>query len=619
MSRFLERLAGGPPIVADGGMGAVIASAVPRLRCPEEANLRAPESVVDVHLGYIRAGAELIETNTFGANRAKLAEHFLEDELEAINAAGARLAREAREVSGRDVFIAGSIGPDSEHGYAQQAEILEGRGVDLFMVETFFDLDDLERAIAAVRGVSSLPVVALMSFDAEAETIAGVSARAAGERLRALGVAAFGANHGAGPAAALRALGEMGEGVLAVLPNVGLASMSGQRIVFPHATPEYFGEFAAQARALGAGIIGGCCGTTPAQIAAIRAAVDENLAPAGPLLVRERSQATKPAPSTERTELQRLFDDGIFVVSVQLDPPLGANPEALIETARAVRDTNKAQFVDVNDNPRARARMSGIMASVAIERFTGVETIPHLTPRDMTLTGLESILLGAHAEGVRNVLAVTGDPPEAGDYPGKHTVYDVDAIGLIELISKLNRGEDWHGRAIDAPTSFFPGVAVNPTADDLGLEAERFHRKVAAGARFAMTQILFDLDPLEAFRERIGGWPIPILVGVWPIRTVETLIRVHNETPGMVVPEHVQQRYTRAGANAREVGGELGHELIERARVVADGVYVMAPFRVPMNVVDFLPELQPDAHEPVDTEAVPAESTRRRTTELGTP
>jgi len=619
MSRFLERLAGGPPIVADGGMGAVIASAVPRLRCPEEANLRAPESVVDVHLGYIRAGAELIETNTFGANRAKLAEHFLEDELEAINAAGARLAREAREVSGRDVFIAGSIGPDSEHGYAQQAEILEGRGVDLFMVETFFDLDDLERAIAAVRGVSSLPVVALMSFDAEAETIAGVSARAAGERLRALGVAAFGANHGAGPAAALRALGEMGEGVLAVLPNVGLASMSGQRIVFPHATPEYFGEFAAQARALGAGIIGGCCGTTPAQIAAIRAAVDENLAPAGPLLVRERSRATKAAPSTERTELQRLFDDGIFVVSVQLDPPLGANPEALIETARAVRDTNKAQFVDVNDNPRARARMSGIMASVAIERFTGVETIPHLTPRDMTLTGLESILLGAHAEGVRNVLAVTGDPPEAGDYPGKHTVYDVDAIGLIELISKLNRGEDWHGRAIDAPTSFFPGVAVNPTADDLGLEAERFQRKVAAGARFAMTQILFDLDPLEAFRDRIGGWPIPILVGVWPIRTVETLIRVHNETPGMVVPEHVQQRYTRAGANAREVGGELGHELIERARVVADGVYVMAPFRVPMNVVDFLPELQPDAHEPVDTEAVPAESTRRRTTELGTP
>jgi homocysteine S-methyltransferase len=621
MSRFLERLAAGPPIVADGGMGAVLSSAVPRIRCPEEANLRAPESVVDVHLGYIRAGAELIETNTFGANRPKLAEHFLDDELERINGEGVRLAREAREVSGRDVFIAGAIGPDSSRGYAEQATILEGRGADLFMLETFFDLDDLEAAVRAVASVSRLPVVALMSFDAEGETIAGVSARDAGERLRTLGVAAFGANHGAGPAAALRALGDMAVdgGVLAALPNVGLASMSGHRIVFPHATPAYFGQFAAQARALGAGIIGGCCGTTPAQIAAIRSAVDENLSPAGPLLVRERAQASRPSAASERTRLQRLLDDGTFVVSVQLDPPLGANPEALIDTAVAVRDTNKAQFVDVNDNPRARARMSGIMASVAIERFTGVETIPHLTPRDMTLTGLESILLGAHAEGVRNILAVTGDPPEAGDYPGRGGVYEVDSIGLVELLARLNRGEDHHGRAIDAPTSFFPGVAVNPTADDLGLEAERFHRKIAAGARFAMTQILFDLEALEAFGERIGGWPIPVLVGIWPIRTVETLIRVHNETPGIVVPEHVQERYLRAGANAREVGGQLGHELIEASRRLADGVYVMAPFRVPMNVVDFLPELQPGAHAPVDTAAVPAESSTGRTTEAGTP
>jgi methionine synthase I (cobalamin-dependent)/5,10-methylenetetrahydrofolate reductase len=621
VSRFLERLASGPPIVADGGMGAVLASAVPRLRCPEEANLRAPESVVDVHLGYIRAGAELIETNTFGANRPKLAQHFLDDELEQISSAGVRLAREAREIAGRDVFIAGSIGPDSSRAYAEQARVLEGRGADLFMVETFYDLDDLAAAVAAIRGVSSLPVVALMSFDAYGETIGGVSARAAGERLDALGLAAFGANHGAGPAAALRALSDMsGDGrVLAALPNVGLASMSGRRIVFPHATPEYFAEFAARARALGAGIIGGCCGTTPAQIGAIRAAVDDNLAPAGSVLVRERAKATRPPPAGDRTGLARLLADGTFVVSVQLDPPLGANPEALIETARAVRDTNKAQFVDVNDNPRARARMSGIMASVAIERFTGVETIPHLTPRDMTLTGLESILLGAHAEGVRNMLAVTGDPPEAGDYPGKHTVYDVDSIGLVDLIEKLNRGEDWHGRAIDAPTSFFTGVAVNPTADDLGLEAERFHRKVAAGARFAMTQLLFDMEPLERFRERVGGWPIPILVGIWPIRTLETLIRVHNETPGIVVPEHVQERYRRAGANAREVGGELGLELLDAARELAQGVYVVAPFRTPMNVVDFLPDLQPDAQEPVDTGRVPAESSTRRTTEAGTP
>jgi homocysteine S-methyltransferase len=375
--------------------------------------------------------------------------------------------------------------------------------------------------------------------------------------------------------------------------------MSGTRVVFPHATPEYFTEFAAQARALGARIIGGCCGTTPAQISAIRAAVDENTAPSTPLLVRERAHARVETNTDEPTTLERLLAEESFVVSVQLDPPLGANPEALLATARAVRESGKAQFVDVNDNPRARARMSGIMASVAIERFTGVETIPHLTPRDTTLAGLESQLLGAHAEGVRNILAVTGDPPEAGDYPGTHGVYEVDSIGLVELMTRLNRGEDFHGRAIDAPTSFFPGVAVNPTADDVELELDRFHRKVAAGARFAMTQILFSLAPLEAFRERLGGaWPIPVLVGVWPIRTYELLTRVHNETPGIVVPDEVQERYRNAGANAREVGGELGLELIEGARARAHGVYVVAPFRAPMNVVDFLPQ---PAHAPVET------------------
>jgi methionine synthase I (cobalamin-dependent)/5,10-methylenetetrahydrofolate reductase len=613
MSRFLERLASGPPIVADGGMGAVLASAVPGLRCPEEANLRAPESVVDVHLGYIRAGAELIETNTFGANRPKLAQHFLADEFERLNNAAVKLAREAREVSGRDVFIAGSIGPlgdaeplGSEPSalYAEQARILEGRGVDLFMVETFSDLADLETAVTAIRSVSALPIVALMTFDSDRQTLAGVSARAAAARIGALDVAAFGANHGAGPAAALGAIADMREAgrPLAVLPNVGLASMSGQRIVFPHATPAYFGQFAAQARALGAAIIGGCCGTTPAQIAAIRSAIDEGVEPAGSLLLREREAVAPIAPSEEPTQLQRLLDDGEFVVSVQLDPPLGANPESLLATARAVRGSGKAQLVDVNDNPRARARMSGIMACVAIERLTGVETIPHLTPRDTTVNGLESVLLGAHAEGVRNILAVTGDPPEAGDYPGTHGVYEVDSIGLVELMAQLNRGEDFHGRAIDAPTSFYPGVAVNPTADDLELEADRFHRKVAAGARFAMTQILFDLAPLEAFRERVGSaWPIPILVGVWPIRTLELLVRMHNEAPGMVVPEHVQERYRRAGPAAREVGGELGLELIAGARELASGVYVVAPFRQPLNVIDFLPALQPTAQPWVET------------------
>jgi homocysteine S-methyltransferase len=273
---------------------------------------------------------------------------------------------------------------------------------------------------------------------------------------------------------------------------------------------------------------------------------------------------------------------------VQLDPPLGGNASGLIDAARQIRESGFAQVVDVNDNPRARARMSGLMASSAILRGAGIEVVPHLTPRDSTVAGLESLLLGAHADGVRNVLAVTGDAPEQGDYPGTGSVYDLDSIGLVDLMTRLNGGVDFHGRAIDAPTAFYPGVAVNPTADDLELEAERFKRKLDAGARFAMTQIVFDLSYLESFLERVGGSPIPLLVGVWPIRSLELAVRVHNETPGIVVPDHVQERYRAAGPDAAKVGVELAHELIAQSRELAAGVYVVAPFRRPSMVLELL-------------------------------
>ena len=593
---FVNRLHSGPPVVADGGMGVVLSAAVPGLRCPEEANLRAPDAVVAVHVSFINAGAELIETNTFGANRRKLAQHFLEDDFEQINSAGVKLARDAREITGREVFIGASIGPAGEHdgtAFAEQARILEGRGADVVMLETFYDLLELELAVEAVRSVSSLPIVALMSFDSDAVTMAGVSARDAGARLRQLDVAAFGANHGRGPAAALNALAEMAGdgGALAALPNVGLATISGSRLAFPHATPEYFAEFAARARALGAQVIGGCCGTTPAQIAAIRSAIDENRTAQPAPRARGPRHEPLPAPAEQQTELQRMLEADEFAISVQLDPPLGGNADGLIDAARQIKASGLAHFVDVNDNPRARARMSGMMASVAIQRAAEIEVIPHLTPRDSTLSGLESTLLGAHAEGLRNVLSVTGDAPEAGDYPGTGSVYDVDAIGLIELMARLNDGTDFHGRAIDGPTSFFPGVAVNPTADDLGLEADRFARKVDAGARWAMTQIVFDMSYLESFLERIGGSPVPLLVGVWPIRSLELAVRVHNETPGIVVPEHVQERYRAAGADAAGVGAELVRELVAQARELAAGIYVVAPFRRPLGVLDLLATL----------------------------
>src|SRR5215217_138430 len=416
-SRFQERLDTGPIVVADGGMGVLISSAVPRLRCPEEANIRSPESVVTLHTSFIRAGADLIETNTFGANRRKLAQQYLEDEFERINSVGVKLAREAREVSGREVFIAGSIGPLGELAavppeqrgeiFAEQALLLDGRGVDLFMIETFYELDELATAIEAVRGVSSLPIVATLTFDEGAEKLAGVGAAEAGERLRPLNLAAIGANHGAGLHAALAALEAMGgDGgpPLAALPNVGLASLSGGRVIYPHATPEYFAEFAAHARDLGARIIGGCCGTTPIEIAAIRSAVEEERKPRAPLVFESPELVVALGEEQRETGLSRALREGEWVISVQLDPPLGGSSRGLVEVAQALHDSGKVGFVDINDNATARAGMSALMVSAAIERQAGIETIPHLTTRDWTVMGLESMLLGAHAEGVRNVL-----------------------------------------------------------------------------------------------------------------------------------------------------------------------------------------------------------------------
>ena len=598
MSRFEERLASETPIVADGGMGAVLASAVPDLRCPEEANVRAPESVLEIHLGYIRAGAELIETNTFGANRRKLAAHYLDDDFDAINGAAVKLARQARETVGRDVFIAGSIGPLGEPAsarvrhelFSEQAVILEGRGADLLMVETFYDLEELVDAIDGIREVSALPIVALLTFDEGAVTLAGVTAQEAAQRLAGLDIAALGANHGAGLLAALTALEGMdGQKPLAALPNIGLASLAGGRVIFPHASPDYFGEFAAHARELGAKIIGGCCGTTPVEIAAIRAAVEEERKPRTPLALEERELAAALGEEQRETGLARALREGEWVVSVQLDPPLGGNVSGLVELAQGLKESGRVGFVDVNDNAGARAGMNAVIVSSVLERAAGIETIPHLTTRDYTVMGLEAVLFGAHAEGVRNILAVTGDPPEVGDYPGSRGVYEIDAIGLVELMARLNKGEDFNGRPIDAPTSFLIGVAVNPTADDLDVELDRYRRKIEAGAHFAMTQLVFDLEHLDRFFEQFGGpSPIPVLVGICPIWSYRFALRLNNELPGIAVPESLQEALRDAGPEAPEVGMAYAKELYEAAREKAAGVYLVAPYRRPLNVLELI-------------------------------
>jgi homocysteine S-methyltransferase len=604
VSRALERLEQERVLVADGGTGAMLTAAVPRLRCPEEANLKAPEAVISVHLGFIRAGAELIEANTFGANRRKLSALLLDDRLEEIVERGVKLAREARDVSGQAVLVAGSIGPlgdlEGSHGaddvyevFCEQARLLEGRGVDLFMVETFFELEELETAIQAVKDVSALPIIAQLTFDEDAQTLAGVSAREAVERLQVLGVVAIGANCGVGPQAALAALSEMSSGsngiALTAQPNVGLPSRSGGRLIYPNATPDYFAEFAAQARNLGARVIGGCCGTTPSQIAAIRAAVEEEREPRFSLLTVERDMFAPVRRVEGLTLLQQRLEAGEWVVSVELDPPKGTNLEAMLDVAARLKASGVVHEADINDNPMARARLSALMAAVAIERGVGLETIPHVTPRDSSVMGLQSQLLGAHAEGIRNVLAVTGDPPHVGDYPGSSGVYEVDAIGLTHLLARLNEGEDYSGKAIDAPTAFYIGVAVNPSAEDFDVEVERFHRKVAAGARFAMTQALFDMAYLDRFLDELGGEsPIPLLVGVWPLTSFQLAFRLHNEVPGITIPDEIQKRLADAGADAKQLGFELARGLVDEARARAAGIYVIPPFKEPAAALELL-------------------------------
>ena len=606
MSRALERLSTGPVVVADGGTGALLSTRVARLRCPEEANLKAPETVVGVHLAFIRAGAELIETNTFGANRRKLSANLLDDRLAEIIENGVKLAREAREVAGAPILIAGSIGPlgdlegtsgaeDSFDVFTEQARLLEGRGVDLFMVETFFDLGELVTAIQAVQGVSSLPIVAQLTFDEDAQTLAGVSAAQAVERLGGLGVTAIGANCGLGPQAALAALSEMsslvGENglMLTAQPNVGLPSRSDGRIVYPNATPDYFAEFAAQASALGARIVGGCCGTMPAQIAAIRQAVEEERLPRVFFEAFERDVIVPVVRRAEQTLLCRMLAAREWVVSVELDPPKGTNMENMLRVSAVLRDSGAVHVVDINDNPMARARLSALVAAAAIERVVELETIPHVTPRDASIMGLQSQLLGAHADGIRNVLAVTGDPPHVGDYPGSRGVYEVDAIGLTAVLTRLNEGEDYAGKSIDAPTSFYIGVAVNPSAEDLTREVERFQEKVENGAHFAMTQALFDLEYLDRFLDALGGEPpIPLLVGIWPVRSYSLAYRLHNEVPGIVIPEAVQRRLADADSDAAAVGLDIAHALVDGARTRAAGIYVIPPFKEPEAALELL-------------------------------
>jgi len=586
-------------LVADGAMGALLYGMVGPQRSFEELSVTQPELIYGVHQSYIEAGAQIIETNTFSANRHKLAPLGLSDQVGRMNSAAVKIAREARDAAAREVFIAGSIGPSGGIGlgrslsdeelracFHEQAAALEERGVDLFILETFSDLAEITAAVEAIRKFSVLPIIAEMTFSEEGQTLGGTRAREAAESLAKLDVQAVGANCTLGPQLLLPILEEFsGCGLpLSAMPNAGIPRRIGDRIVYPRSSPEYFSEFAREAAALGARVLGGCCGTTPEHVRAIAEAV-RGLQPAGAALRAAARVEISAVPRREvsrepESVLWRKIQAGQFVVSVEIDPPKGIQLERTFEQVDRILESGKVDAIDINSGSMARVGMDALQLAGALAA-RGVETIPHLTTRDQNLIGLQAVLLGSWAVGgVRNILAITGDPPSLGDHPESTGVYEIDSVGLVQVLARLNRGTDWAGKTLGGATNFTIGAALNPVADDLDYEIRRYHAKVEAGVHFFMTQPIFDPGHWSAFCERIGGLPaVPILVGIWPLTSYKQALRLNNEVPGIIIPEPVLKEIEAAGTGARQVGFQLAHRMLEWARTELAGAYMIAPFK----------------------------------------
>lgn len=598
-------------LIADGAMGSMLHEAEGAERCFDELNVTHPETVFKVHQAYIEAGAQIIETNTFGANRHKLAALGLGDKVTLFNHRGVKMAREAREAGHREVLIAGSIGPLGisrqmqrpplpEVGliFREQALALEERGVDLFILETFSDLEELLAAIDGIRSFSRLPIVAQLTYSEEGTTFGGTRARDAAAKLKQKDVQAIGANCTIGPQPMLPILQELAEDPdlrLSAMPNAGFPKRVGDRIVYPRSSPDYFALFAREAAALGVRILGGCCGTTPEHIRALAKAV-KTLKPAmksAAHSIEALEVAPEPRLTAQRAPesgLWKKIKAGQFVVSVEIDPPKGVSLERIFEQVERIMACGKVDAIDINSGTMARVGMDAILLAGALEA-RGIETIPHLTTRDFNIIGLQAVLLGAWSVGgVRNILAITGDPPSLGDHPETSGVYEIDSVGLVKVLARINQGMDWAGKTLGGATNFSIGVALNPVADDLDYEVERFFAKVEAGAHFGMTQPLFDPEHWHAFLKRIGGKsPIPVLAGIWPLSSYRQALRLNNEVPGIVIPECVLKELEAAGVSARDHGFALAHRMLDWARSELAGAYLIPPFKRYEEVIELLP------------------------------
>jgi methionine synthase / methylenetetrahydrofolate reductase(NADPH) len=591
-------------LVADGAMGSMLYESVGPQRSLDELNTTNPEAVFRVHMAYLDAGAQIIETNTFGANRQKLSTMGLGDRVGELNHRGVKIAREAREAAKHDVLIAGSIGPlgivrqvrelpvgQIREIFREQAAALEERGADLFILETFSDIEELLAAIDGIRSFSRLPIVAELTYSDEGTTFGGTRPQEAWARLRPSGVQVVGANCTIGPQSTLPILQELAESssgaFLSAMPNAGFPQRIGDRTVYPKSSPSYFAQFAREAAEMGARILGGCCGTTPEHIRAMAEAVKTLRPRAGVRTKAAVEAATEERQAKAREPESRLWKKiqaQEFVISVEIDPPKGVGIERVVEQVRRLMDSGRVDAIDINSGTLARVGMDALMLAGALET-QGIETIPHLTTRDANIIGLQAMLLGAWTiGGVRNVLAITGDPPSLGDHPETSGVYEIDSTGLVRVMSRLNQGTDWAGKNLGGATNFTIGVAVNPVTEDAESEMERFFRKIEAGAHFAMTQPIFDPAHWEAFLKRMGGkCPVPVLVGLWPLTSYKQAVRLNNEVPGIVIPEKTLHHLEVSGTRARECGFRLARDMVQWASGARDagiaGAYLIPPFK----------------------------------------
>jgi len=599
--KFLELLEN-QTLLADGAMGTMLhARGIGFDKCFDELNITNPAAVADIHREYIDAGAQLVITNTFGANRFKLIKHGLEEDVKEINNKGVELAKRVVAASFKDVLVAGDVGPlgvriapygrvqleEAREAFAEQIQVLSDAGADLIVIETMSDLYEIREAIKAARDVCDLPVVASVTFTRDDRTLLGDNPTKVARVISTAGADVIGVNCSGGPAQLLRILKQMKQAVsdrstkFWVKPNAGWPERVGGRIMYP-ADADYFGEYALSFRDAGANIVGGCCGTTPQHIAKMRVALDTT-PQTDPSHIEIMPQEELSETVQEKpTKFAQKLTSGEFAIAVEMDPPRGLSTHKLHAGASLLADAG-ADVINVADSPMARMRMSAWAVCDLVQRNVGVETTLHFPTRGRNLLRVQGDLLAAHALGIRNVFVVMGDPTSIGDYPEATDNYDLVPSGLIKLIKQgFNEGVDHSGTSIGQPTNFFVGSALNLSPPYLDREIKTLHRKVNAGTDFFLTQpIYLPADGprlLEAYEAKYGKLEQPILAGLLPLVSVRHANFLHHEVPGIIIPDNIRKRIEDAGEDGAKAGAEIAVELVEQIRSWARGVYIMPQF-----------------------------------------